>query len=160
MLIYYSHIIMSIQRHKASKLRKQLKETESQRVRYVQQIIEERGPLIRGTYLIQARRCGKPQCKCARGDLHPICVLTASEKGRTRNVYVKPADRERVRTASGKYQTVRRARAELAKLANTSLDLIDQLQSELTVPFPPVHQATSRKTRPPKAGKTAKRKTR
>jgi len=48
---------------------------------------------LRGTQLSQGRRCGKPGCRCAQGDLHgPYSYLSLGrERGRSRLVYVPAA---------------------------------------------------------------------
>ena len=44
------------------------------------------------------KACGKPSCRCARGDLHgPYFYRRWREGGRQRRQYVRPADLERVR---------------------------------------------------------------
>ena len=78
---------------KASRLRQQVREIERQRARWLDVIVKERGPMIRGTYTVQGRRCGNENCKCTRGELHPIVMLSASVEGRTKNLYVRTADR-------------------------------------------------------------------
>jgi len=93
--------------------------------------------MIRGTFVSQARRCGKPTCRCTRGQLHPITVLSASVAGQTRNTYVPAADRARVQRLSQSYQSFRRARAELGRLAVRSVQIVDALQDLLTEPYPP-----------------------
>ena len=50
-----------------------------------------------GTLRAEFRRCGKPSCRCARGELHgPYWRRSWRELGRRRRRYVKPADVERV----------------------------------------------------------------
>jgi hypothetical protein len=45
-------------------------------------------------------RCGRPGCRCARGELHgPYYYRFWREGGRLRKAYVRPADLERVRQA-------------------------------------------------------------
>jgi hypothetical protein len=57
-------------------------------------------------------RCGRPGCRCARGQLHgPYHYHFARENGRLRKRYVKAADLERVRAAC---QARQRERRELA----------------------------------------------
>jgi hypothetical protein len=48
---------------------------------------------LRGTQLSRGRRCGKPGCRCARGDLHgPYSYLSLGRaRGRGRLVYVPSA---------------------------------------------------------------------
>ena len=43
-----------------------------------------RSPLVKGNVYELARKCGKPNCICTRGELHRSMVLTWSEKGKSR----------------------------------------------------------------------------
>lgn len=53
-----------------------------------------------GAVCAQYVRCGRPGCKCARGELHgPYWYRFWREKGRQHKAYVRPADLERVRAA-------------------------------------------------------------
>ena len=69
-------------------------------------------------------RCGKPSCRCARGDLHgPYLYRRWREGGRQRRRYVKPADVEQIRTALDEWRrvhppayAVRQQLAELRRL--------------------------------------------
>ena len=55
-------------------------------------------------------RCGKPNCKCAKGELHgPYYVRRWREFGQRRSKYVKKAD---VLTAKVAVETYRRQRKE------------------------------------------------
>jgi hypothetical protein len=47
--------------------------------------------MIQGSFYLLRRKCGKPNCRCATGQLHPTRVLTRSEQGRDR-LYVVPQD--------------------------------------------------------------------
>jgi hypothetical protein len=67
--------------------------------------------LIRGSVVVHRRRCGKPNCRCAAGDLHEATVLSYSERGRTRFVMLPPVEVAAVAAAVDRY---RRAEAELA----------------------------------------------
>lgn len=51
------------------------------------------GEVLRGGLASQGRRCGKPTCRCARGELHgPYTYLSVpGPSGRSRMVYV-PAE--------------------------------------------------------------------
>jgi hypothetical protein len=50
-------------------------------------------PFVAGSLTKIHRRCGNPDCRCAReeGGRHPAHLLTAKVKGKTRSVYV-PVD--------------------------------------------------------------------
>ena len=67
--------------------------------------------MIRGSVVVHRRRCGKPNCRCADGDLHEATVLSYSERGRTRFVMLPPAQVAAVAAAVDRY---RAAEAELA----------------------------------------------
>ena len=67
--------------------------------------------MIRGSVIVHRRRCGRPNCRCAAGDLHEATVLSYSERGRTRVVMLPPAEVATVAAAVDRY---RAAEAELA----------------------------------------------
>ena len=68
--------------------------------------------LVRGSVVTHRRRCGKPNCRCADGQvLHESTVLSYSEGGRSR-LLTLPADQvAAVRAATERYR-VRRQRLE------------------------------------------------
>jgi hypothetical protein len=59
------------------------------RSRAVQLLADQ--PLIRGSLVLQHRSCGKPYCRCQRGQKHPALYLhTRSADGRVR-IYIPTA---------------------------------------------------------------------
>lgn len=85
--------------------------------------------LVKGSVYTLRRKCGKPTCACARGDLHGSVVLSWSEAGRTRLRSLPPARRGDVRAAVRRYQRFRRARARLVKLHAEMLAIIAALEA-------------------------------
>jgi len=72
--------------------------------------------LIHGTLLSRRRVCGKPNCRCVRGQRHESLYLVVSEAGRGRQLYV-PADwAEVVRRWIDNYQAARRLMDRLSRL--------------------------------------------
>ncbi|MFI4978545.1 MAG: DUF6788 family protein [Solirubrobacterales bacterium] len=63
-------------------------------------------PLMRGTLVERARKCGKATCACARDQdaRHRGLFLTVSLKGRSQAMHVRPEDAERIRAALAAYQ--------------------------------------------------------
>ena len=69
--------------------------------------------MIRGSVVMQRRKCGKTSCRCTDGvSLHSSTVLSYSEDGRNRTVMLAPdqvgpvrAAVERYRAAQGKLET-------------------------------------------------------
>ena len=75
--------------------------------------------MIRGSVVVQRRRCGKPNCRCADGQqLHEQTVLSYSEGGRSRTVILDPADVKAVRAAVDRY---RAAQGRLEAAGNAGL---------------------------------------
>ena len=79
--------MMSIQkksnREKFIQLRQTLLHLSSEIVDLVKPLFSAR-PVIKGTVYELKRKCGKPGCKCAQGELHSRMVVSASEKGKTK----------------------------------------------------------------------------
>ena len=44
--------------------------------------------LLRGTLAIRERACGKPNCKCTKGEKHVSLYLVASYEGRVRQLFI------------------------------------------------------------------------
>ena len=48
-----------------------------------------RGEIVKGSLVMRATRCGRPGCKCAKGEKHgPYLYVSVFREGRTRSVYV------------------------------------------------------------------------
>ena len=76
-------------------------------------------PMIRGSVVVQRRRCGKPNCRCADGEqLHEATVLSYSERGRNRTLMLDPSEVAAVAAAVARY---RAAQARLEAAGNAGL---------------------------------------
>lgn len=60
--------------------------------------------MIRGSVVTHRRRCGKPGCRCAGGELHESIVLSYSEAGRTRFAMLPPDEVDAVTAAVARYR--------------------------------------------------------
>jgi hypothetical protein len=75
--------------------------------------------MIRGSVVVQRRRCGKPNCRCADGQsLHEATVLSYSEGGRNRTLMLAADQVAAVTAAVARY---RAAQAKLERQANAGL---------------------------------------
>ena len=75
--------------------------------------------MIRGSVVVQRRRCGKATCRCADGEsLHEATALSYSQDGRNRTVMLAPDQVEAVTAAVARY---RQAQARLEQQANAGL---------------------------------------
>jgi hypothetical protein len=71
---------------------------------------------LRGTLSIRTRKCGKPSCRCARGELHSSLYLVQSHDGQSRQVCVPKVWEDRVRQAVNDYQEMQRLIEEVSEL--------------------------------------------
>jgi hypothetical protein len=86
-------------------------------------------PVIKGTVYELRRRCGKPGCKCARGELHARMVLSASEGGKTRLQVIPHGFLVEVQAKVRRYQELRRVRARLGEIYRKMLKVMDQMEA-------------------------------
>jgi len=70
--------------------------------------------LLRGTLAIRERVCGKPNCKCAKGEKHASLYLVASYEGRPRQLFIPKDWEPQVRRWVKQYQQVRKLLEEIS----------------------------------------------
>lgn len=93
------------------------------------EVVFGRVPLVKGNVYEIARKCGKPNCACTRGQLHKSMVLSWSHQGKTR---LKSIPAEKVTELSRKseeYLRFRRARAQVTVIHKQMLDVIDRIET-------------------------------
>ena len=83
--------------------------------------------LLRGSLITLKRKCGKPTCSCADGEMHTTPALSYSVMGKTRILTLRSAD---VPTVKRGLMNYRRAVAELetkalAGIRRTTLDIMN-----------------------------------
>jgi len=119
-----------------SRIRQQLVQTEARRDQHLQVLLDTRLRMIRGSFVLLGKKCGKPNCRCSTGEPHPTHYLSISEEGRKRMVHVRSVDLAMVREAAERYRSFREARAALVKLSAEVVALADALQECLVDPYP------------------------
>ena len=72
--------------------------------------------VVRGSLSRREKVCGKPACRCARGDKHLAFYLVASEGGRIRQLYVPRTLEAQARQWVEAYQQMRELLEELSQL--------------------------------------------
>jgi hypothetical protein len=111
-----------------SSLRSQLLQAQQR----LPQLLEEclgRAPLLPGSLYTLRRKCGKPNCRCSRGELHESTVLSYRGQGRPRNISPKPEQLGALQSMTGDYRRCRQARANLVRWQRQLLKLVDVLQA-------------------------------
>ena len=93
-------------------------------------------PMVQGSFYLLRRKCGKPNCRCAAGQLNASWVLTRSEAGKDRIYSVPKAQRAQVRRWALEYRRYQRARAALAKAHLQLLALADEMAAQRLLAWP------------------------
>ena len=84
--------------------------------------------MVKGNVYELARKCGKPNCACARGELHRSMVLTWSDQGKHRIFSVPPERLADLEMKSKEYLQHRRARAQVTVICKKILGVIDRIE--------------------------------
>lgn len=93
-------------------------------------------PMVQGSFYLLRRKCGKPNCRCATGQLHASHVLTRSEAGKDRLYSVARDQRAQVRKWAAEYRRYQRARAALVKRHLRLLALVDRIAEQRLLNWP------------------------
>jgi hypothetical protein len=115
-------------REKFSRLRQSLLHLVSEMKQLVEPFFSDR-PVIKGTVYELRRKCGKPGCKCAKGELHARMVVSASEKGKTRLRVIPRGFLVEARQKVGRYQELRRIRTRLVAIHREMLRVLDEMEA-------------------------------
>jgi len=79
------------------------------------QLVSGRG-LIRGSLLVRRRVCGKPTCRCVRGQGHENLYLVVSQDGRSRQLFVPREYEPAVRQWVADYHRAQELMEEISRL--------------------------------------------
>jgi hypothetical protein len=119
-----------------SQIRQRIRRLEDSLGSLVAQLLAERGPLRRGSFVTLHRKCGKATCHCAHGPGHPAPYLSTRHEGRTRLFYLTREIRDQVAEEAGRYRAFRQRRAVLAQRMRAILTSVDELAQALENPEP------------------------
>lgn len=99
-------------------------------------LMTSQGPLTPGSFYLMRRKCGKPTCRCARSQLHPVWVLTRTESGQHKLYSVPAAQRAQVRQWAAAWRRYQRARARFVKQIAALLAQADRIAEAQQVDWP------------------------
>ena len=85
--------------------------------------------VIKGSAYEIKRKCGKPGCKCAQGELHGSMVVSSSEKGKTSLRVIPSGSLVEVQGKVQRYQKLRKARARLVEVHKKMLQIMDEMEA-------------------------------
>ncbi len=122
---------MYMAKNDLSKLRQQLQAIPDE-LGFLLPTLLDHSALLKAYLSFSPRTCGKPGCRCARGERHPAWILRQPEGRRTRSHSLSQAAYERLRGPAEQYRRFRQARArwnQLVKQADQWLRQIEALRS-------------------------------
>ena len=96
--------------------------------------------MVQGSFYLLKRRCGNPNCRCARGDLHEAWVITRKAGGKGWTYTVPVGERARLRQLTLEYRQYIRGRAVLSRRQAQMLALVDQLAQQRLEVWPPAQK--------------------
>ena len=114
-------------RQKFSRLRLSLRRLFDEARKLIEPSFSDK-PVIKGSVYELKRKCGKPGCKCAQGELHSRMVLSASEKGKTRLRVIPHGFLVEVKIKVRRYQELRRARSRLVEVHRKMIRVMDEME--------------------------------
>ena len=76
---------------------------------------------IRGSLVIMNRFCGKPNCRCLKGQKHESVYLSQSFKGKTRMIYISQA---KVKKAAEQIKNYQKVKGALNILSDINIKLL------------------------------------
>lgn len=77
--------------------------------------------MLRGTLITMRRKCGKPTCRCAQGQLHEGPALSVSVSGKSITITFQPADVPLVEAALERYRVKQESLKEQATAGVSAL---------------------------------------
>ena len=123
---------MTKKRQQASQLRKEISKLANQVPALIEPLLKPRR-FFKGSVYLSQRRCGKPSCRCARGELHTawIASTAVNKKRTTRSI---PAEKlKRVQRMAREYREFRQARIKLRKTIDDLLEAVRAMEEVLPV---------------------------
>ena len=87
-----------------------------------------REPLLPGSLYTLRRRCGKPGCRCTRGELHATPMLSYRGQGKPQNVTPRPGELATLRALTEAYQRFRRGRTQGLRLVREMRAILERLE--------------------------------
>lgn len=115
-------------RKKFSQLRHSLRSLADELRQLIEPFFSD-NPVIKGSVYELKRKCGKPGCRCALGELHSRMVLSASEKGKTRLRVIPRGFLVEVQIKVRRYRDLRRARARVVEVHKKMLQVMDEMET-------------------------------
>lgn len=112
---------------RASRIRQRLRQMPAELSEQLQRMVGVR-ELLPGYVYHSRRRCGKPSCRCACGQLHEAWVLATKVNGKPTTRSLDRKLRGRVQRLADSYRRYRQAQRAVRKLWAEATELSRELQ--------------------------------
>ena len=111
-----------------SKLRRKIEKLDKDRRRLLQKLIRPE-EMVAGSIYQVYKRCGNPNCRCARERKHgPFTCLSVTDSGRRRLIFVRRQDEAWVKVQATKYREYQKMMARVRKMNDEIFELLKQLR--------------------------------
>ena len=87
----------------------------------------EYDPLVRGSFQVLRRRCGKEPCRCLDGKLHETLVFVDRSSGKRKIEKATVAHEHALKKPAKKYRSLKSLRARVSKIHDELLRCCDRL---------------------------------
>lgn len=113
---------MTKKRDRASRIRQRLSQIPAELAAEVRRMVRVR-EMVRGYVYHSRRRCGKPSCRCARGEVHEAWVIATKVDGKQTTRSLSPERRKRVQQLAEDYRRFRQAQGAVRSLGRELTEL-------------------------------------
>lgn len=117
---------MMMARPEASLLRQGIDQHLQGLRRLVQQLCQP-VEMIRGSFYLRRRRCGRRGCRCQHGELHQSFALSVRKRGQSQMISLAGVDRLRLRRQVDHWRRFRHRRSLAVKEFKALLSKVDAL---------------------------------
>lgn len=119
-----------------SAIRQRLYQLNRQRTKCIFKLLHGK-PMVHGLPHKVFRRCGKNNCKCAKGELHgPYHALSVNKDGKQRIVMIKKADVIAIWEEANRYRGYQEALANIRRINKEINELLEEVKSATTRSYP------------------------
>jgi hypothetical protein len=118
---------MTKREERASRIRQRLLQIPAELGEQLRRMARMR-EMLPGYVYHSRRRCGKPSCRCARGELHEAWVVATKVKGKQTTRSLSGKLRARVQRLTDNYRGYRQAQSTVRKLCSEATELSRELE--------------------------------
>ena len=111
------------------KLRKKVYLLDLERRKLQNHLLKPRD-MIRGSLYKLYRKCGNPNCKCAKGEKHEGTYISMSKDGKTHLTYVRKKDAVQVLEQTENYKKYQKRMAEIRKINEEIFTILKKIRDE------------------------------